>query len=425
MALRVLMLRKKADEKKTALTELRTKGAGFAVREVELGKSIDEAQTAEEKQAVEDAIAAFEKELAENSAAIADLEQEVTTMEKDIKELEDSTPPAQEDPEKRGGREPMRRTTRDARLAYLARSEVKEFYTRMADAVRDKRSLSNVSLTIPEAVVDMIQTKIGDYGTLYQEVNVLTLNGTLRAIIDGAVPEGVWVEMTGALTELAASFKPVEADGFKVGGYVPVSNSVLEDSMINLASYIETRIAQAISKALDKAILKGTGPTGKQPLGIIPSLHNDNKPAAFVYNVGKIMEHVGDIDDGENSVGEIIAVMKRSTYYKQVVPNTVTFTADGKQVVQSVASPTLAGVRVVFNNNMDKNAVLLGDYKKYLLAERAGVEILSSTDVKFIEDQTVFKGTARYDGKPTNLDEDGKTKDWVLVTLLDAPPPKA
>ena len=36
----------------------------------------------------------------------------------------------------------------------------------------------------------------------------------------------------------------------------------------------------------------------------------------------------------------------------------------------------------------------------YLMAERAGVEFASSTEVRFLQDQTVFKGTARYDGRP-------------------------
>ena len=35
-----------------------------------------------------------------------------------------------------------------------------------------------------------------------------------------------------------------------------------------------------------------------------------------------------------------------------------------------------------------------------LLAEREGTTLEQSTEVKFIEDQTAFKATARYDGKP-------------------------
>lgn len=419
MALRVLMLRKKLDERRAALEELRAAASSFQMREAELEQAIGEAGTDEEKETVEAAVDQFDKDRDENTAACGKLEGEIKDIEKEIEELERKAPaPTAPKTEFRGGMTGMN-TRRDERLAYLAREEVRDFYTRLAQAVSEKRALMGTEQLIPESVVDMIQLRLGDYGTLYNEVNRITLTGTLRAILDGAVPEGAWVEMTGALTELAASFKAVEADGYKVGGYVPVANSIIEDSMLNLSSYIETRLAQAIAKALDKAILKGTGAAGKQPVGIIPSLADANKPAPFVYDVGKVLACLGDIDDGENAVGEIIAVMKRSTYYKRVVPNTVTMTADGRQVAQSVSSPNVAGVRVVFNNYMDEDTALVGDFKKYLLAERAGVSMAVSTDVKFIEDQTVIKATARYDGKPVHLDENGKAKDWVLLTFTD------
>lgn len=423
MALRVLMLRKKLDERRAALEELRAAASSFQTREAELEQAIGEAGTDEEKETVEAAVDQFDKDRDENAVACGKLEGEIKDIEKEIEELERKAPaPTAPRTEFRGGMTGMN-TRRDERLAYLAREEVRDFYTRLAQAVSEKRALMGTEQLIPESVVDMIQLRLGDYGTLYNEVNRITLTGTMRAILDGAVPEGAWVEMTGALTELAASFKAVEADGYKVGGYVPVANSIIEDSMLNLSSYIETRLAQAIAKALDKAILKGTGAAGKQPVGIIPSLADANKPAPFVYDVGKVLACLGDIDDGENAVGEIIAVMKRSTYYKRVVPNTVTMTADGRQVAQSVSSPNVAGVRVVFNNYMDEDTALVGDFKKYLLAERAGVSMAVSTDVKFIEDQTVIKATARYDGKPVHLDENGKAKDWVLLTFTDAANP--
>ena len=49
----------------------------------------------------------------------------------------------------------------------------------------------------------------------------------------------------------------------------------------------------------------------------------------------------------------------------------------------------------------DQVTVVLGGYfGAYVLAERAGTKLGQSEHVKFIEDNTVFKGTARYDGKP-------------------------
>ena len=46
------------------------------------------------------------------------------------------------------------------------------------------------------------------------------------------------------------------------------------------------------------------------------------------------------------------------------------------------------------------NVIIGGYFDLYLLAERAGQKFATSEHVRFLQDQTVFKGTARYDGQP-------------------------
>jgi hypothetical protein len=46
------------------------------------------------------------------------------------------------------------------------------------------------------------------------------------------------------------------------------------------------------------------------------------------------------------------------------------------------------------------NIIIAGHGMNYLMAERAGRHVAVSEEVKFIEDQTVIKSTARYDGLP-------------------------
>ena len=56
MALKALMLRKKINEKKSALEELRTKDADFEKREAELEAAVNEAETEEEQNTVEEEV---------------------------------------------------------------------------------------------------------------------------------------------------------------------------------------------------------------------------------------------------------------------------------------------------------------------------------------------------------------------------------
>ena len=61
--------------------------------------------------------------------------------------------------------------------------------------------------------------------------------------------------------------------------------------------------------------------------------------------------------------------------------------------------PILGGDIVILDFISDYDIV--GGYGDlYLLVEREGTVLAASEHVKFIEDQTVFKGLARYDGLP-------------------------
>ena len=61
--------------------------------------------------------------------------------------------------------------------------------------------------------------------------------------------------------------------------------------------------------------------------------------------------------------------------------------------------PVAGGVVEVLDFIPDYD-IITGYFDLYLLAERAGIRLDQSEHVKFIEDRTVFRGTARYDGLP-------------------------
>ncbi|MBS4191195.1 phage major capsid protein [Bacillus sp. FJAT-49705] len=408
--LKQLMLSKKIEQRKSTLAELLISEENFAKRSKELEASIEEANTDEEVAVVEEEITKLEDEKKELSDKKSNLESEITELEGELEQLNSQAPSNNTRSNKANKttnnfKEESRMKvnkyeTRSQMVERLNMEEVQEFYGKVREAVLNKRSLTGEGLLIPEAVMDKIQPMIGDYSSLYKEVEVMKLNGTARAIVDGAIPEAIWTEMTGSVQELALAFEGVELDGYKVGGFVPVPNSILEDSMIDLANFVEDRIARAIAKAVDKSILNGTGAIGKQPEGIIPAVTSASKTSDF--KLGSLLPLVGAVDNGEDGVGEVIAVMKRVTYYNYILPQTIVNTSDGRQVVQGVDNPNIAGIRVVFSQYAPDDALVFGDFKQYMLGERRGVQLATSSDVRFVEDQTVFKGTARYDGKPAN-----------------------
>lgn len=432
MALKRLKLQKQLMLRKTAFDALAERETKIQKRSEELEAAIEEAKTDEDMTLIEGEVEEHEKKKADFEKEKTDLENEIRELETELDEL------ASKEPEGRsqapapvqtrsatgtaqvqnifdgvGNMKVNKTQLRAAIRESLNKPEIRDFYSNVREVIMNKRAVANADLTIPTEVLDRIQPLIGEHSKLYAEVEVVQLNGEGRAIIDGAIPEGIWVEMVGAVQELEDAFDAVEIDGYKVGGFVPVPNSVLDDSMINLAMHIENRIARAIGKALDKAILKGTGAAGKQPVGVIPTITANAVDSES--KLGALLSNLATVETDEDDSEEVIAVMNRKTYFKQFMPQTVATTSDGRQVVQDVRNANLAGLRVVLTPYMDDDKVLFGAFKRYMLGERQDVTLTSSTEVRFIEDQTVFKGIARYDGKPV------KASAFQLVNIVAAP----
>ena len=196
-----------------------------------------------------------------------------------------------------------------------------------------------------------------------------------------------------------------------------VDNYLLQDSVINLDEYVSKKIARAIALALEISILNGTGLAGKQPTGIIPSIPIGNQvDVAADSPMSEYVKPIGLIDTGDDVVGDITAVMRRSTYYAYFLELTVNVNSDGEVVgrLPNLTRPDILGIPVVFSNHMAVDEVLYGEFDKYTLVERETISIDNSEHVRFVEDQMAFRGKGRFDGKPTKPDA------FALVTITPA-----
>lgn len=431
--LRALMIRKELDDKKKALESLRAKDADIEKRRIEIEESISEANTEDEKNVVREAIEAFETEKKEHEQAKTDLDEEVRGLEAELEELEkEQNEPAAEpepaEPEKEERKEISTMFTRkffgmNAReqADFIAREDVQSFLEETRTAIREKRALTNVGLTIPEVMLGLIKENVEGYSKLYKYVNVRSIRGEGRAIVMGTIPEAVWTDCCGNLNELNLAFADVEVNCWKVGGYFAVCNANLEDSDIALASEILTAIGQAIGLALDKAILYGTGT--RMPLGIVSRLAQESKPADYPDTAREWVDlhetNLVSIDTSSMTATEVFAAIveafgnakgKYSRGVKVFCMNESTATKLAAKAISVDAAgnivtgvfdkmPVIGGVIEVLDFITD-DVIIGGYFDDYLLAERAGTKFATSEHVKFLQDQTVLKGTARYDGQP-------------------------
>lgn len=447
MALKALMLRKKITDKKKILEALRARDEEFMTREAELEQSITEAETDEEHAAVEEAVDAYEAEKKDHEEKEQALEAEIAGLETELAETEaeqERTAPTPEEkatePEKPASEEHMeeRGTIRtmnkvimkmsaQERTALVAREDVKTWLGEIRTTIKEKRALTNVGLTIPEVILPLLRENIENWSKLYDKVTVRRINGVGRQVIMGTIPEAIWVECCQNLNELSLAFADWELDCFKVGGYFAVCNANLEDSDIDLLAELVEALGQAIGKALDKAILYGrnSSTAQKMPYGVVTRLAETQAPSSYPATARTWVDlHTSNIKAvgttatpvtgtalitelvkasaaaaTDYSRGELTWLMNDKTY-KSVVANVLEVNSAGAVVAGlSDRMPVVGGAIEVLNFIPD-NVIVYGYFDAYILGERAGREFASSEHVRFLQDQTVIKGTARYDGAP-------------------------
>lgn len=447
MAIRALMLKKKLDVKRSELDALLQTGEELEKREAELEQAINEAETEEERSAVEEAVESFESDKAEFETAKDGLEKEISGLEGELEEEERSqnngpVQPATEPEEREANpvrvpvveerkmevhnmayRTALSRMGVQEREMFIQRDDMKKFVGEIRGlmARRDMGGINNASVLIPEVALPYLRQVTEESSKMLKHTNYQRVPGVGRMVIDGGFAEAVWTEMCATLNEMTIGFNDLEIDGYKVGGYVRVCNALLEDSDIALADEVLTKIGRGIGYALDKAILYGTGT--KMPLGVLPRLAQTAAPADYPATARPWVDlHSTNITtvSAANSTGiklfsAIVTATgamsnKFSNGQKWFAMNEVT---RNKLLVESMSinmngavvagmcdtMPVIGGTIEILDFVPDN--VIIGGYDGlYLLAERAGTSLDQSEHRFFIEDQTVFRGRARYDGKP-------------------------
>ncbi len=458
MALKQLILSRKIAEKRAALTaaqskvdELAEKRKALETREAELEEAVKEITDETEeavKAEVDAAVAEFEAEVAQVEADQAAADEELVNLQKDISDLQseldelnkkvegDEDP--EEEPEPAPADEPADNEARaerkvktmnirsmfgtaQQRAALFAREDVKAFAARVRELGKNKRAVSGGDLLIPEIMLPMIREQVEQNSKLLRYVNLQHVGGTARETIMGTIPEAVWTEMCANLNELTLTFNDAEVDGYKVGGFIPVCNALLEDNDVNLVSQILFALARAIAIALDKAILYGTGT--KMPLGIVTRLAQSQAPEDYPTTARAWADlHTTNIKTitAANSTGIKLfqsiltafgAAKKKygaggkfwamnETTHTKLVAEAMNFNANGAIVTGINGTMPVIGGDIVELDFVPDDVIIAGYGELYLMAERAGIQLDDSKHFLFTADKTVYKGTARYDGLP-------------------------
>lgn len=442
MALKVLLLNQQRKRLQKSLDELRAKTPDFDRRCAELEKAVGEAETEEDQTAVGELVAEYEQERSNHDGEITRLETEIAGLTRQIQEEEakqpaappaasaaDPTHPTTAPPVERKDDNTMPNTrgrflglTRSEFSAMVRADESQQFLSRIRSAIRDKRSIEGGELLIPDNFMGLIRENVPLYSKLYRHVYARRLKGKGRQTLPGTIPEAIWTEMCDELNELSLSFSGVQLDGYKVGGFVAICNAMLEDADIDLALEVLTTIIKSIALALDKAICYGTGTM--MPLGIVTRLAQTEKPAVYPHKLAwkdvsathlialsnktgkelfKALVNAAGKINADYGDGEIFWVMNRTTKMK-LLSESLEVNASGAIVAGMNNTMPVVGGEIETLSFIPDDVIIGGGDGLYSLLERAGMSLRTCDQTRAIQDQTVFIGTARYDGLPVIAD---------------------
>jgi len=430
--LRKIKILAELKKRNSTLTALIVQKTGFETRQSELEKALAEAETEEDINLVQQNIEDLEKEITDAGvdAKVESEQAEVEKLNAELGSIVEPTDPQVAEPKndnERGAKFNMSKrglfyTVLDTqqRAAFLENAEVKDFLTR-ARELKQTRGVTNANLTIPQVFFDTLRPNLPKVSKLYAKVNVKPVKGTARQNITGTLPEAVWTEMCGDLNELDISFNQIEVDGYKVGGFMAIANSTLADSDESLASDILDALSAAIGKALDRAIVFGTG--SRMPLGIATRLAQTSQPSSWGTNdptwtdlhTSNVLKWDASAQTGatffaalhgklstaksDYATGETTWIMNKKTHQAIIAKS---IGVDSSAAIVSMINSTMPviGGEIIELETIADNDIIGGYLDMYLLAERQGGEFASTDILRFLSEQTVFKGTARYDGKP-------------------------
>lgn len=435
MAKNKLLLTKKRSLKGKQLTEKRAERKRLLIREKELDEQLDSVEDnipvelEQQIQQVSDSLESVESEIETLEGELADIDAEIAKIDEGIGGDPDPAARGQNRSIVIGGGSRFRSRSRcfddrAQRDAFYERSTVKDFLQRVRSLARmGVRSVTGAELTIPTEVLDILRDNLNQYSKLITKVRLRSVSGHARQNVIGKIPEGIWMEMSGALNNLEFRITDIETDGFKVGGFIPIDNYILKDSDVALGEEILYMLGQSIGYAVDKAIVFGLGPNSRMPVGIMTRLGQTGQPAYWGDNQGEWSDlHSRNVL--QMNIASVDGVAFFIPFLSACAKAKPTFTTDGKIWIMNDLTRQDIQIRALsFNANaalmsgientmpvvggeiitlefMPDHMVVGGYANEYLLVEREGGTFASSDAPLFLHDKTVFKGTARYDGQP-------------------------
>jgi HK97 family phage major capsid protein len=274
----------------------------------------------------------------------------------------------------------------------------------------------NGAYMIPEQFVPMLMQIARQNDALYGRTMVIPADGGEIVIpaLDhsGAFVEGqsnyyggatvTWGDDDSSTVETQPKFKQVRLKTNALKARTRVKNSLLMRSAITIDAVISQILGAVIGRARDYALMRGTG--SGQPLGFLnapATIDAGGSAIDFATLAGMEDDVIPERDD--NYVWAIHTKARSAIYALQQTNNTlVTWLPDlrGKPQAVLLGRPIVWTDKLPFASGDVSNRVNLIDPSMIVCAEYQGIALAVSDQVRFEDDETVFRAILSMDAQP-------------------------
>lgn len=278
--------------------------------------------------------------------------------------------------------------------------------------VIDNEGFAGVEQLVPATVFEKVFDDLVRTHTILGMIDAVNTTGVTEFILNRGVTSGWWGALCDPIKEVIDNgFEVINVQLYKLNGYIPVCNAMLDLGPVWLDRYVRTVLLEALRISLEDAIIKGTGKD--QPIGMIKDL--DGAVTAGVYpDKAKIVitdllpETLGTkvmaelIKTGVAgqirtiNPADVALIVNPADFWSKVYPSTTYLSATGTYVTNSMGLP----LNVVQSQSVAVGSAVVGLPRDYFLAIGSSLEIKSSTEARFIEDQTIYLAKQYVNGRP-------------------------
>lgn len=265
----------------------------------------------------------------------------------------------------------------------------------------EERTAITASGLMPTITLNKIVEKIEQTSALYSRITVLNIPGNVSIPVESADNDASWVAMGTASSDGADDFDTVNLAAYKLIKTIEITADVSAMSIEAFEQFIVDSLYKKIMKAVEKAIIAGTGngqPTGLMADGVITNT------GTFTYE-GVTLEDIGTQIAALATGYDPVWILPRALFYKEILAMQ---TASGdKVVVEDVQSPAkfnLFGYPVIVDDYATADRILFGDLSYYFFNWAKDIEVRADGSVGFRTGSTVYRAFALADGKLTVAD---------------------